>query len=160
MFEFINRLEKYIVKGTVTVEDDGRIGIPVEVTVLFDRSRFTFNGAPDGTPIAIYVVNTGVERVGTESDLEIVSGMLERGYVVAVFDYLGAVDAGCPELEYSVQGIRARLVKGEFFEGVAGFEGNRFFQTAVVPSGCDLSFGNVFFEIDKHGGDGTLEKIT
>ena len=159
MTEITEIFKKYAIKDTVTV-DDGRIGVPVEVTVLFDRERFAFNGAPDGTPIMIYVVNTNTARIGTKSDAKIVEGMIERGYAVAVFDYMGAEGTVCPHIEYSVQAVRARLVKGEFFSGVAGFEGNRFLQTVVVPAGCDVSFGNVFFEIDKHGGDGTLEKIT
>lgn len=160
MTDFTVDFKKYAVADTVTVDDGGIIGAPVEITVLFDRSRFAFNGSPDGTPIMIYVVNTGVERIGTKSDAEIVGSMIDRGYVVAVFDYLGAEGAVCPKLEYSVQLIRSRLMKGEFFAGVAGFEGNRFLQTVVVPAGYDVSFGNVFFEMDKHGGDGTLEKIT
>jgi len=160
MTEITNIFKRYAIKDTVKVENDGRVGVPVEVTVLFDGSRFTFNGASDGTPIMIYVVNTRVERIGTKSDSEIVGSMLERGYVVAIFDYLDAEGAVCPDIEYSVQAIRARLMKGEFFYGIKGFEGNRFFQTVVVPAGYDVSFGNVFFEIDKHGGDGTLEKIT
>ena len=159
MTEITEIFKKFTVKDTVTV-DDGRIGVPVEITVLFDKSRFVFNGAPDGTPIMIYVVNTNTERLGTKSDEEIVASMIDRGYVVAVFDYLNADGAKCPALEYSVQLIRSRLVKGEFFAGIEGFEGNRFLQTVVVPAGYDVSFGNVFFEIDKHGGDGTLEKIT
>ena len=32
-------------------------------------------------------------------------------------------------------------------------------ETLVVPSGYDVSFGNVYWEFDKHGADGTLEKI-
>ena len=160
MSEFINYFKKYALKDTVRLDSDGVIGVPAEVTVLFDRSRFAFNGAPDGTPIMIYVVGTGIERIGTKSDIDIVESMIDRGYVVAVFDYLDSADAVCPKLEYSVQLIRSRLVKGEFFAGAEGFEGNRFLQTVVVPAGYDVSFGNVFFEIDKHGGDGTLEKIT
>ena len=141
------------------LENDGRLGLPVTLTVLFDKERFTFKRGHGGTPVMIYVIGTAVRRVGTLPDSEIVRGMLDRGYAVTVLDYHGSEAAHGYGLDLSVQGIRQRIMKGEFFASVEGLGKGTYPETLVVPSGCDASYGNVFFEFDKHGADGTLEKI-
>ena len=153
-----SELEKCVI-GEGLIEDDGHIHIRAHYTVLFDRSAFTLKKGFHGTPIMIYVVNTAIERIGTLSDEEIVLGMIQRGYIVTVLDYLGNEKASSPKLDKSVQGIRQRLMKGEFFAVIDGFGDGYYPETLVVPSGYDVSFGNVYWELDKHGADGTLEKI-
>ncbi len=95
-------LEKHRQGNTQTVESDGYIDIPVEVTVYYDESRGSATPGYGGTPVILYIVNTGEERVGTDTDASIISSMLERGYVVAVADYKNHESAVCPSLEYSV----------------------------------------------------------
>lgn len=151
-------LEKYVM-GEGLIEDDGHIHIPLHYTVLFDHAKFTLTKGFNGTPIMIYVVNTAIRRIGTLSDEEIVLGMIERGYVVAVLDYLGNEKATSPKLDKSVQGMRQRLMKGELFASIDGFGDGYYPETLVVPSGYDVSLGNVYWEFDKHGAAGTLEKI-
>ena len=109
-----SELEKYVI-GKGLIEDDGHIHIRAHYTILFDHATFTHKKGFNGTPIMIYVVNTAVERIGTLSDEEIVWGMIGRGYVVMVLDYLGNERALSPKLDKSVQGLRQRLMKGEFF---------------------------------------------
>ncbi len=156
---FVNTdLEKYVI-GTALMEHDGYIGIPVRYTVLFDSESFALKKGFGGTPVMIYVVNTRAERVGTLSDGEIVLGMIQRGFAVTVLDYAGSEKAACPGLDLSVQGIRQRIMKGELFEAIEGFGSGKYPETLVVPAGYDVSFGNVYWEFDKHGADGTLEKI-
>ena len=66
-----------------TVADDGYIGIPVEVTVYYDYATFgAAKAGYNGTPVILYVVNSGAERIGTDSDTDIIKSMLERGYAV------------------------------------------------------------------------------
>ncbi|MBQ9116995.1 MAG: hypothetical protein IJY04_08215 [Clostridia bacterium] len=149
----------YSVAKTVRCAADDYIGIPFEVTVLFDADNFSVQPGATGTPIVIYVINSGAVRVGTRSDEEIVGGMLARGYAVVLLDYLGNEKAVSPALDWSAQKVRNRIADGEFFAEARGFTAGSYMQTVIVPSGHDLSFGNVFFEIDKHGADGTLEKI-
>ena len=153
-----SELEKYVIDNGL-IEDDGHIHIPLHYTVLFDYATFTFTKGFSGTPIMVYVVNTATERIGTLRDEEIVFGMIQRGYVVMVLDYLGNEKASSPKLDISVQGIRQRLMKGEFFASIDGFGDGYYPETLVVPSGYDVSLGNVYWEFDKHGADGTLEKI-
>ena len=153
-----NGFEKYSL-FTAELENDGYIGIPVTLTVLFDKENFTVSSGFTGTPIMVYVINTMASRVGTLSDAQIVSGMLERGYVVTVLDYKENEAAVCPFLDYSVQGIRRRIMNGEFFEGIACMGKGYYPETLVIPSGHDVLFGEVYWEYDRHCTDGTLEKI-
>ena len=56
-------LSEYKVGTTVRLENDGYIGIPVEISTYFDAEDHT--AVPDfmangGTPVIIYVVNTKV----------------------------------------------------------------------------------------------------
>ena len=154
-----NGFEKFFLYETV-IEDDGRFGIPVKASVLFDKDNFKIKKGYSGTPVMIYVINTGAKRVGTLSDSEIVSGMLKRGHVVTVLDYLDGKKAPAGYmLDLSVQGIRQKIMKGELFATVDALGQGSYPETLVVPSGCDASYGNVYWEFDKHGADGTLEKI-
>jgi hypothetical protein len=108
----------------------------------------------------IYVMGTQIERVGQGDDIEIINGMLDRGFAVVVLDYLGSEKAKRPALDWSVQKIRQKIASSELLLGsTAAFGEGRYPETLVVPSGYDVSYGNVFFELDKHGADGTLEKI-
>lgn len=157
---FINcGFEKYVL-GKTDIENDGRLGIPVSVSVLFDKGNFTVKSGFGGTPVMIYVINTKAKRFGTVCDAEIVSGMLSRGYIVTVLDYLGSDKANVGYmLDLSVQGIRQRIMKGEMFAGIDCMGKGAYPETLVVPAGCDASYGNVYWEFDKHASDGTLEKI-
>ena len=144
---------------TGKLENDGYIGIEVEYGVLFNKTLFSVKKGFGGTPVMIYVVNTATKRVGTLPDSEIIEGMLERGHIVLLLDYLGSEKADAQALDLSVQGIRQKAMKGALFANVEGLGEGMYPETLVVPSGYDASYGNVYWEFDKHGADGTLEKI-
>ena len=146
--------------NTIKIASDGYIGVPTELTVLYDKTKGNIkNGYVDPTPIIIYTVGTKIERIGTYSDEKIISGMLDRGYAVCVLDYLENEKAVSPALDWSVQKIRQKIISGEFFGNADGFPKGRYVETFVVPSGYDVSLGNVYWQFDKHGTDGSLEKI-
>ena len=160
MNTLIESFRKYVACETVTLESDGYIGIPVEVTPLYDVALGKVVDGPSGTPIMLYVVNTATERIGLATDEEIVSSMLERGYSVLIVDYLGSPLSVSPAIDYSVQRIK-RLVIDAKADGPLSFfgEGN-FMQSFVVPAGYDVELDRPFWAFDKHGADGILEKIT
>ena len=86
--------------GVINIADDGYIGIPVELSVYFDRSNQVIPGtALDATPIAVYVVNTKMERIGTDTDTSIIKDMLDRGFMVVILDYLNSSRAVSPDLD-------------------------------------------------------------
>lgn len=156
-------LTSYVQAAPKRYENDGHIGIPYEITVYYDsathgaaRPGFMTCGA---TPVILYVINANVERIGTESDEKIIGGMLSRGYAVAVADYLGDKRARSPMLDTSAQLLRSRLSKGEFFVGMSAFPEGTYGDGAIVPAGYDIRMNDVYFSLDKHGTDGTLEKI-
>ena len=152
-------LNKYTVTPEATLDTDGRIGIPVKLSVLFDKENHAATPGYRKTPVIIYVINAAVERIGTESDAQIIFRMISRGYIVTVLDYMNSPLACCPELEYSVQGVRKRIIEGEFFCDSQVFPAGKYTETIVVPAGYDLSYGNAYWAFDKHGADGDLEKI-
>ena len=145
---------------TQRVERDGYIGIPVEITTYYDYANHGAAKPGYNATIAImYVVNTGVDRVGTKTDVEIITSMLERGYIVSVFDYLNNAKAVSPGLDWSTQTIRKEFLSGKFFTDTTKIPAGSYHDNFVVPAGFDLSYGNVFWEADKHASDGSLEKI-
>jgi len=146
--------------NTVAQSNDGYIGIPVEVTTFYDygthgKAKTGYNG----TPLVIYVVNTKTERIGSKTDTEIIESMLERGYIVSVLDYKNHEKAVSPALDWSAQTIRVQFASGGFFTDKTYLPSGSYSDNFIVPAGYDLLYGKVFWEADKHGADGTLEKI-
>ena len=158
MIEIEENLSEYRTGAVKYLATDGYIGIPVQVSV-YHKGSDTVKSGVGGTPVIIYVVNTNVERVGTDSDTSIISSMLERGYAVVIVDYLGNEKANLHGIDLSLQLLRSRVSAGEFFKDCTGFESGTYKELFVCPAGHDVSLSNVYWEIDKHSSDGTLEYI-
>ncbi len=152
-------LASYKQGETQSYADDGYIGIPYEVTVYYDTAKGAVKPEYNGTVVVMYVVNTYAERTGTDTDVEIITSMLERGYVVVVLDYLNNTKAVSPELEWSVQTLRDKMKKGDYFENKTLFPNGTYYENHAVPAGHNIRVSDVFFEMDKHGEDGIFEKI-
>lgn len=160
MKNFIDGLKDFQCYKDYYLENDGYIGIPVKISVLFDyKNRKAVSGF-NGTDVILYVVGANIERIGNDSDYDIVASMLERGYVVCVMDYMNNEKAVPPSLDWSVQGIRQDIIAGKYFEFKNVYEHGFYYNTYVVPAGYNVSLHNVYWSIDKHSTDGTLEKIT
>jgi len=151
-------LSSYKTGATINVNDDGYIGIPVDVSVYFNKAEFTAKPGYGGTPVIIYVVNTNTERIGTESDVSIISSMLERGYIVTVFDYKNSPLATGQSLDWSVQGLRANVKAKKYFTDSC-FPSGTYYENHLIPAGYDVSLNNLYWEMDKHASDGTFEFI-
>ena len=145
--------------STESFTDDGYIGIPYDITVYFDAGSNTAKPGYNGTVCVLYVVNSMAVRTGTNTDANIIKSMLERGCAVAVLDYKNNPLAITPDLEYSVQKVRTRLKNGDFFLDKTIFPEGEYYENHAVPAGHNITVGDVYFEIDKHGVDGILEKI-
>ncbi len=152
-------LSEYQVGDTVTVADDGYIGIPVEATTYYDTTKGDVIDKYHGTYLILYVVNTCVERIGTDSDAEIIESMLDRGYAVTVIDYLNNAQAISPDLDWSMIEIRTKLSAGELYTDKTVFPSTTYEEIYTVPAGYDIDPDNVFWELDKHATDGSLERI-
>ena len=71
--------------NTYSLADDGYLGIPVDLAIYHDKSC-PVDAGYNGTSLVMYVVNTYATRTGTDSDVEIIKSMLDRGYIVVVTD--------------------------------------------------------------------------
>ncbi|MBQ3016209.1 MAG: Ig-like domain-containing protein, partial [Clostridia bacterium] len=159
MVEIQEAFANYLVQNTV-VGSDKYVG-DYQYTVYYDASRGAVKSGYDGTPVIIYTINTGVEKIGTDSNTKIIQSMIDRGYAVVVLDYLNNAAAVSPALDLSAQQFRLELVNGygKIFTNTDVFTSGSYREHHLVPSGYNVSLGNVFWEIDKHSADGTFEKI-
>lgn len=159
MIDIEANLSAYKIGDTVSVENDGYIGIPVEISTFYDISKGASEPGYNGTPLIIYVVNSNVERIGKKTDVEIITSMLDRGYIVQVLDYLNSSKAATPDLDWSTQSLRQSFKSGKRLPTSDYLKAGTYYDTILLPAGYDVSLDNVFWEVDKHGADGDLEKI-
>ena len=129
---------------TKKLSSEGYIGIPVELSVFYDTKNGTRNATPDfmvngGTPVAIYVVNTKVERIGTDSDVDIIKSMLDRDFIVVVVDYLNHAKATETNLGWSTQELRRYINIGNHISEVACIPKGSYKESFVVPAGFNVS---------------------
>ena len=146
----IDGLEQY--KKCSTTINDGYIGIPVDIYTYYNEE---FN--PDeNTTVIFYVINTNTERIGTESDYNILNDLINnKGYVCMVVDYRNAPGAVSPALDHSMLKIQARVA--EFKNGLGHVIANE--NNYTVPAGYSITLGEYYWSFDKHGTDGCLEQI-
>ena len=152
--------EKYKIGESYLLEDDGYIGIEVELTTYYDYKTF---GAAEpvlsGTNVALYFVNTNTERVGRETDVNIISDLLSRGFAVVTVDYFGNSRAKSPALDWSSQEVRKHVIDGSCFSDKTVFPSGSYKDTYVLPAGYNVTPFATFWSIDEHGADGTFDRI-
>lgn len=69
----IDGLESYL-KFQTTLQNDGYVGIPVDIYTYYNEE---FNPDKD-TTVIFYVINTNTERVGMESDYNILNDLINN----------------------------------------------------------------------------------
>ena len=156
-----NAFSAYLVQDTRRVENDGYVGA-LQYTAYYDSSKGNVRSGIGGTPTILYVINTNTERVGTSSDISIIQSMLDRGYVVVVVDYLDNPKAAGHKLDDSAQMASQNVKFGRWLDKTAPLsvaKNGDYYETFVCPAGYDVLLNQVFWEIDKHSADGTLDKI-
>ena len=150
----------YKIGETQKAAKDDYVPEAPEVTTYYD---YETHGAavPDykGTQLVIYVVNTITDRVGTKTDVEIIQGMLDRGYIVAVLDYLNDKGAVSPAIDWSTQIVRGDILEGKYFTDTEKLPTGSYPDNYLVPAGYDVEPYLPFWEVDKHGAEGSLERI-
>ena len=149
----------YLIQDTQRITNDGYVG-DMQYTVYYDKTEGEVVTGIHGTPVIVYTVNTNTERVGTDSNESIITSMLERGYVVVVLDYLSQAKSQHPYLDDSVQNFTSKLKDGRYFpKGDVFPQSGTYKEIFVAPSGYDVLLNQVFWELEKHGADGSLEKV-
>ncbi len=138
-------------KGTVELENEGHLGIPVDLSVFY-REGVTSNGV-----MLLYVVGHNEKRIGTDSDEEIIEDFLADGYGVAVLDYKGSYLAVGNEFSWSVH----KFFTGDFKNKKYDYGYVRKVHDAmyVVPSGCRIDREVYYYSLDEMALNGTNEYI-
>ncbi len=145
--------------NTFCLDDDGYADMPVDVYVYYDSSKGVAKPGLGGTFVIVYAVNTNTERIGRDTDVNIITSMLDRGYIVVVADYKNNPASSTPTIDWSVHKIRERTQKMEFFTDTKIFPKGSYCENIAVPAGYDVSLKKPFWSIDEHGTKGSLEKI-
>ena len=98
---------EYLV-NEVHIEKDDYLGIPVDVYVYAKVGK-----GSEIAPVLQYVINTNTERVGTESDVSILSDLIEE-YIVVVVDYRNNSLTTPINVDQSVHRIHLATAKGTY----------------------------------------------
>ena len=171
-------LAAYQHSDTFTVQDDGYIGIPVDITIYndptvsyvpstldtmqypYETTEPNYNSATEGgKPVALYVINTNTERIGTESDVNIITSLLKEGYIVAVVDYKNEKRAKSPDLDWSLQRVRAQMTGNKLSQFTDSELKAWLTFNYVLPAGYSIKRGVQFFNFEEHGAYGVLDFI-
>lgn len=144
----IESLEEYVVYET-ELASDGYLGIPVGI------KTYASGNTTSDSSIIYYVVNTNTERVGTDTDEQILTDLINRNYLVTVSDYKNNSKANDPySLDWSIYKVLDQAVTGWRGGAQANTESR-----IVLPAGYNVTTDEVFFELDKHGADGSFQRI-
>ena len=130
--------------------NDGIIGVPVEI-VTYCKDKNTNSE----TTVIMYVMGANIERIGTEKNVDIISDLLDEGYIVVTLDYMGAPEARGTDLDFSVQTIKQKIYGGSYLQGLNRLNKNIY----VLPEGYRILAEVVYFKIDENGTKGCLERI-
>ena len=114
----------------------------------------------------LYVVGYNGERIGTESDVSIITDLLNNGHIVVVADFLNNEAAVTPALSCSATILVKELANFGAFVGdklysSANEELKKLFKqdAIVIPAGYRFVRGIEFFDITKHATKGTKDLI-
>ena len=148
----IEEFKDYLVNSKI-LSDDGYAHIPVHINTYV-------NGTTDkNSQVIVYIMNHAMERVGTDSDIDIIGDLLndtEYKNIVVTVDFLNNPKAVSPQIDYSV----AQIIADIRDEG-AYLNGNTYGQYLIhaVPSGCRIARDIWYFDLLENGAKGTEEAI-
>jgi len=112
-----------------------------------------------GSPVIVYVKNHGEERIGQEPDAPILLHYLNQRYIVITIDFANDPKAVSPHFDKDLH----ELFKAIYANDETSLLGTRLtprkYRCFFLPAGCRVATDLVFWELDKHGANGTLEYI-
>ena len=111
-----------------------------------------------GSPVLVYVKNHRHERIGMEPDSSILMDYLRQRYIVVTLDFKGNEKAVSPRFDKDMHHLFKALYGYETPSLFDGFNLTpRKYRCFFVPAGCRVATDLVYWEIDKHGANGTLD---
>lgn len=143
------------------------LDLPIEIFIAPETSW----GQPEasGRPVAIYLANMPLPRVGTASDEQIRHDLLAQGFAVVSVD-VSSLPAQSPEFEETFavfhkdfqNALNSILGKDPSAPKLSTDDRNARITTSevfVVPTGYTVSRTVPFWNIEKHGKEGSLKRI-
>lgn len=110
----------------------------------------------EDTAVIVYIMNHAMQRVGTESDVDIINSFLDENEIVVTLDYLNNPNAVSPKIEHSVKAIMDDIWNNKSY--VAGYK----YKTGTifsVPQGNRIKRDVKFFSLYENASVGTKEAI-
>ncbi len=115
--------------------------------------------------ILVYIINHNChERIGTESDVSILSDYIEEGYVVVVLDYKNQASAITPYLELSLVSVHDLFSAGSALRAELVDEDGNVISVSTtemyfVPEGFRLARDIWYYDPSIYGANGVMEKF-
>lgn len=114
-------------------------------------------------PVIVYIKGLAAKRTGSESDLSILSDYIKQGYIVITADYAGDKHAISPAIDKDLYVILNTIYASKRNEkspllGDIGLQ-PAFARCFFLPEGYRVATDLVFWEVDKHGSFGTMERV-
>ncbi len=150
----ISELKPYLRKSLVWHNDTLGVDIPLEVYFLEETTDST------EAQVIVYVKNYGEKRIGQEDDLSILRDFITDRFIVITLDFENNPEAVSPRFDSDLYEI-FRAVYGEKRRSILADINltPKKYRCFFLPAGYRLATDLVFWEIDKHGSFGTLERI-
>lgn len=142
----------------VHIEKDAYLGIPVDLYVYSKVGR-----GSEIAPVLLYVINTNTERIGTESDVSILTDLIEE-YIVMVVDYRNNSLTTPINVDQSVHRIHLATAAGTYLTYTEDGETKKLniltqCDNWVLPAGYRIMRDIPYFNYKTHGVEGTLDQI-
>jgi acetyl esterase/lipase len=112
-----------------------------------------------GSPVIVYVKNHGYERIGREADLSILMHYLKQRYIVITIDLAHDPKAVSPHFDKDLHELFKAIYANDETSLLSTRLTPRKYRCFFLPAGCRVATDLVFWELDKHGVNGTLEYI-
>ncbi|MBO4978912.1 MAG: Ig-like domain-containing protein, partial [Clostridia bacterium] len=115
--------------------------------------------------ILVYIINHNChERIGTESDVSILTDYIEEGYVVVVLDYKNQASAITPHLELSLVSVHklfsaGSALRAELVDEDGGVISVSTTEMYFVPEGFRLARDIWYYDPSIYGANGVMEKF-
>ncbi len=112
-------------------------------------------------PVIVYVMNHGYPRIGQEPDASILADMIDDEYIVITVDFINDGNAVSPYFDKDLHDIYKAVYGVEFTSLLLDINllPSSKYECYFIPAGSRIVRDLVYFELDKHGSYGTIERV-
>ena len=153
--ESLAELDPYLKKTINWTSNTLERELPLKIYFLDEKTE-----TPDGVEVIVYLWNDAWDRVGQESDLSILRDYIHKKFIVITVDYGKDPKAVSPNFDKDLH---------DLLKTIYGFKTEspltdinlvpKDFRCFFLPAGYRVATDLVYWEIDKHAVNGTMEFI-